>query len=768
MFTQTRRPERLVLTLILLGLILVTAAIWVSAQGPCPLDKHAYDPCACTPDEKGGPCYADSWCTCYAWKRAEESGVWGKFPKDLGDAYLWNNRIEERYSERYQVGHIPAPNAIAVWEENVRPTSLLDCTEDRCYVSQAGGHVAYVEEVHGDTFVVSHMNYGVCKNKPGCWRNYVICTTFDASDFSEGDLHFIYPPGNTEEVSESPPPEQPGNPPSASPAPLPKENLWQKFVKLLKSIFGNPGPIQAGTEQERPYWMDLPPLPTSTPFPAIEEQEEITKPEEPKAEEPQAPTPQPSPTPEPAPNRSQCQDETVDGVLVYTGKGFGGSCDHFTTSQSDLSQTALGMRQVGSIRINGNYAVKLHAATNYGGVYEEINRTEEDLTWRSLGNRYASITIEDTTPQKCDRTDLPGIYLNSSSDQSGDCVYTTVDIPDLDETAIGRGRLQSIRLVGGYCARLCKGVGFGKPCDEINSDDFNLNKRSIGRQYSSVIVLPPPESKPPTPLPQPRTATPMPTTAPQPTKTPVPPPTAAPPPPEETYGAENAGTVDEIKIGAGERVEITIKVRNTGTKPWRKEDRVRLARVDTMRLETDPDVNELELDPDERVDPEEVRTWKVAVIAPDSRITDQLGWRMVQGNSQYFGENIDTWVRAGDQPEDFDAVNDGTPEEIEAEPGEKLTIVVKVKNTGRATWRGDERLCLHRYFASWQIEGLPHEPWSRLEPGETVEPSGSKSWTFEITAPEDGGTYEIGWKMDEKGSGYWFGENIDVEIEVED
>ena len=153
--------------------------------------KPACGQSGCPPGYTSSYCdgaYAAGNCTCYAWRRASESAVWNnEFPKDLGHAHEWDGGVLEHYPQ-YSVGIVPYPNAIAVWEEYVKPVGK------DWYVSRGGGHVAYVESTAGDSFTVSHMNYGDCS---GCdLRHCVIGSTFNTGEFYGGDLHFIYPPSD--------------------------------------------------------------------------------------------------------------------------------------------------------------------------------------------------------------------------------------------------------------------------------------------------------------------------------------------------------------------------------------------------------------------------------------------------------------------------------------------------------------------------------------------------------------------------------------------
>jgi surface antigen len=171
----------LVLVAVLSTIVASSGKIAVG-QGSCPAGQLR-EPCS------GVPEYADGQCTCYVAKRALESGSWGGgFPSRLGNAYEWDNKASADYG--LSVGTIPYPNSIVVWEANVPG------------VSYGYGHVSYVESVAGTaehSFTVAHMNFcggDSSSNATNC-INCVARSNFNAADFGEGSIHFIYPPSDT-------------------------------------------------------------------------------------------------------------------------------------------------------------------------------------------------------------------------------------------------------------------------------------------------------------------------------------------------------------------------------------------------------------------------------------------------------------------------------------------------------------------------------------------------------------------------------------------
>jgi hypothetical protein len=207
---------------------------------------------------------------------------------------------------------------------------------------------------------------------------------------------------------------------------------------------------------------------------------------------PPTPTPQPTetiqptdtPTPEPTPDRSRCQDESKTGVYLYKDTNYEGSCAFFVDDHPNLGDTPVGDNGASSIRINGEYNVKLYGDINYGGPYEEVNASEADLGWRSLGNQFSSIKLHQT--QYCSDESLPGVYLYSGKNYGGDCAYFVANHPNLGETPVGDNATTSIRINGEYTAWLYKDTDYGGVYDEIGVSEPDLSWRSLYGQYSSI------------------------------------------------------------------------------------------------------------------------------------------------------------------------------------------------------------------------------------------------------------------------------------------
>ena len=809
----------------------------VCGQGVCP---PGYSNPGCSGAYKAGNC------TCYAWRRAGGSDMWGKwFPDDLRNAYQWNENAQRFHN--FRVGATPRPNAVAVWEENI-------WTKSGTRFTWGGGHVAYVESTQGDIFTVSHMNFCGQRGCLGC----LTTSTFNVNDFRRGDLHFIYPPnapprlispsfGEQIEyggsatlgwqggqgpyeveiyvaVNASAPRSEagllsrvwgiegtavnlydfedphafygrhtgwpngyplplgtyywkvkgsstdwsewqmfqlvdcrPGNSPYGSAEEL-ESNLLVRFWNWVKSLFG----VQAAegvtfcpSRVPEPI-PSAPGGPTSTPFPT---------PVPTWASQPTL-----APTPEPTPNRSQCQDENRPGIYLYTDKNYGGACAYFTYSHSNLGNTPVGDNQASSIRIVGDYEwVRLYEHGDYEGRYTEINGDDLDLDNESLGEQYSSIKIKAVV--SCGDESRPGVYVYSGPNFEGSCAYFMGGCHNLGDTPVGDNNARSIRLVGDYGAELFEDRDCRSRSDEFHQDERKLDDRSLGRQYSSVRVsceTTPTPTLMPTPTVAPA-ATPVqvlasPTPAPQPTSSLPPTPVSPPTPLPSDYNAADAGTTDKLKVDLRKNFAVTIKVRNTGTATWREEGGVRLSNISGGRISAPW---ELMLNPGEKVEPGEVRSWTVNITAPSGRGTYWLSWRMDRtGANQFFGEVLSTEIKVGAFADEYDAEDAGTLDEIHMRAGESVSVTIRVKNTGSAMaiWRADCGTWLH--CISKGHMSTPY--YLKLDPGEEVKPGEIRSWATTLTAPGEGwrGTYTVSWRMEECAS-YFFGDIITLKVYVE-
>lgn len=193
---------------------------------------------------------------------------------------------------------------------------------------------------------------------------------------------------------------------------------------------------------------------------------------------------------QPQPPKCTINPEEI-GVILYSEQNYNeqepnnGRCTHLLSSHPDLGQLSVGDNAVSSIRINGNYRVKLYGDINYGGPPEEVNQNDPNLDIRSLGEQYSSIKIIPTSD--CDK-DADGVILYSGTGYEGACTRLLTNEPDLGRTEVGDDEVSSVRINGDYKLTLFEDKDFKERSDEINHDEPNLDTRTLGNQYSSARI----------------------------------------------------------------------------------------------------------------------------------------------------------------------------------------------------------------------------------------------------------------------------------------
>ena len=94
------------------------------------------------------------------------------------------------------------------------------------------------------------------------------------------------------------------------------------------------------------------------------------------------------------------------------------------------------------------------------------------------------------TPIACNPL-LPGVILYSELDYGpGRCTHLTASHGNLGQLAVGDNAVSSIRINGNYQVKFYKDVNYGGgPPEEVNHSDPDLDKRSLGGQYSSIKII---------------------------------------------------------------------------------------------------------------------------------------------------------------------------------------------------------------------------------------------------------------------------------------
>jgi predicted MPP superfamily phosphohydrolase len=150
----------------------------------------------------------------------------------------------------------------------------------------------------------------------------------------------------------------------------------------------------------------------------------------------------------------------------------------------------------------------------------------------------------------------------------------------------------------------------------------------------------------------------------------------------------------------------------------------------------------------------------VAITADNSQFFDK--WVVVSGNPYIFDLNLpSTDLRLRGEPAEITAtylpVNNA---EFVSQlippmtPGEKANVSVTMRNTGTTNWTFNDNYNLGsqnpQNNSTWGFNRVP------LNENEAVEPGNIKTFHFEVTAPQNKGTYKFQWRMMREGV-EWFG-----------
>lgn len=200
------------------------------------------------------------------------------------------------------------------------------------------------------------------------------------------------------------------------------------------------------------------------------------------------PYPNPQPTPTPGGPSSNCDNPSLNGVYFYENTNYTGDCYYTTSDTANFGLTTVGNDRLSSVRIVGDYKVRLYEDIYYTGRYDELNSSDSNLDIRSLGDQYSSATVSEKL-YTCPTDGREGVYMYSEADYKGDCLFSTVDIPFFGDTVIGDNDLDSIRFIGHWDAKLYEKAFYEGRYDYIGSNDSNLSDSSLGDQFSSAKLI---------------------------------------------------------------------------------------------------------------------------------------------------------------------------------------------------------------------------------------------------------------------------------------
>lgn len=195
--------------------------------------------------------------------------------------------------------------------------------------------------------------------------------------------------------------------------------------------------------------------------------------------------------------RSRCDD--APGVYVYARTNHRGDCSRLRGDVPNLTPEYVGNDSASSIRIIGPYVVTAFRHAGYRGESSRFLTDRTTFDGTVIGHDRASSLRIQQVHNVCSQFARPGVYLYSGRNFTGDCARLTDDTGNLARHLVGADAASSIRLVGGYAARLYDQTGIsGEPSSRFSADDPDLSDDAIGEDTASSVdvIAPDPAVRP--------------------------------------------------------------------------------------------------------------------------------------------------------------------------------------------------------------------------------------------------------------------------------
>ena len=214
-------------------------------------------------------------------------------------------------------------------------------------------------------------------------------------------------------------------------------------------------------------------------------------------------------------------------------------------------------------------------------------------------------------------------------------------------------------------------------------------------------------------------------------------------------------------MNVGETYSISVTMQNNGTTDWAQNS------TNPYRLGDDSwtwGLGRVDLLSEEIISPDQSKTFTFNIVAPSQAGQYEMQWKMVQDGVEWFGETTDkSYINVVDTNfNDAQFVSQSVPSIMNA--GKSYQISITMKNNGTNNWIQNSANPYRLGDDSWTW-GLGR---AELSFGETIAPTQSKTFTFNITAPSQAGIYQMQWQMVQDGV-EWFGDkSVKLYINVVD
>ena len=231
------------------------------------------------------------------------------------------------------------------------------------------------------------------------------------------------------------------------------------------------------------------------------------------------------------------------------------------------------------------------------------------------------------------------------------------------------------------------------------------------------------------------------------TPTPTPSPTRTPTGGGSTpYNAAFVSQTVPTTMTAGQQVQVSVTMRNTGTNVWTAAGAYRLGSKNPTDNAT-WGTGRVLLGANDSIANNQTKTFTFTVTAPTTPGQYNFQWGMVRDGFVYFGAfstNVVVTVQAGAlQPYNSEFVSQTVPTQMNA--GQQVQVSVTMKNVGANTWTAAENYRLGSQNpvdnSTWGVGRVLLAPTDAIATGQ------SKTFTFNVTAPNTPGTYNFQWWM---------------------
>ena len=223
-------------------------------------------------------------------------------------------------------------------------------------------------------------------------------------------------------------------------------------------------------------------------------------------------------------------------------------------------------------------------------------------------------------------------------------------------------------------------------------------------------------------------------------------------------------SIPTMTMTAGVTYTISVVMKNNGTSDWvqASTNPYKLANSVSSTLWG---ISKISLSSGETISPNNSKTFTFNITAPNETGQYDMQWQMMQENVGAFGELTDKLNITVADYNNAEFISQTVPTTMKA--GETYSISVTMKNNGTSAWVEDST---NPYKLGNPVSSIWGVSEIDLLSGETIAPNQSKTFTFNITAPNETGQYEMQWQMMQENVGL-FGEltdkvNINVPLNI--